>query len=58
MKVGCINALCEDLKLDRKDAMNFFREAGFKCIKDSKTKMISVSLSVPLTFPPPRRGKK
>mmetsp|Transcript_4860 Transcript_4860/g.5390 ORF Transcript_4860/g.5390 Transcript_4860/m.5390 type:complete len:562 (-) Transcript_4860:47-1732(-) len=57
MKVGSIEALCKDMELETKDAMNLYREAGCKCAKN-KAGMVSVSLSVPLAFPPPKRGKK
>jgi hypothetical protein len=57
MKCGSIDQLCKDMKLETKDAVLLFREAGCKCVKN-KVGMVSVSLSVPLTFPPPKRGKK
>lgn len=57
MKVGSINKVCEDIKLELKDAANFVREAGCKCTKGI-TGLLSVSLSVPLAFPPPKRSKK
>ncbi len=57
MKAGSIEQLCMDMKLETKDAVNFYREAGCKCVK-GKTGHTSVSLSVPLVFPPPKRGKK
>lgn len=57
MKVGSIDKLCQDMRLEVKDAMNLYREAGCTCIK-SKAGMVSVSLKVPLEFPPPKRGKK
>ena len=58
MKGGSIEKLCEDMRLETKDAMNLYREAGCTCIKNFKTGMVSVSLKVPLEFPPPKRGKK
>lgn len=57
MKVGSIDELCQDMSIETKDAMNLYREAGCKCVK-GKTGAVSVSLSVPLQFPPPKRGKK
>ena len=57
MKVGSIDKLCLDMSMETKDAMNLYREAGCKCVK-GKSGMVSVSLSVPLVFPPPKRGKK
>ena len=57
MKVSSINQLCRDIKLDEKEAMLFLREAGFT-VKKSGGGDIGVSLSVPLTFPPPKRGKR
>jgi hypothetical protein len=57
MKLPSINKLCEDIKLELREAMNFVREAGCKCAKD-KNGSLSVSLTVPLEFPPPKRGKK
>lgn len=57
MKVGSIEKICEDMRLEIKDAINLYREAGCTCIKN-KAGMVSVSLKVPLEFPPPKRGKK
>mmetsp|Transcript_3044 Transcript_3044/g.4438 ORF Transcript_3044/g.4438 Transcript_3044/m.4438 type:complete len:604 (+) Transcript_3044:147-1958(+) len=57
MKVGSIEKICDDLRLETKDAMSFYREAGCTCVKN-KVGMVSVSLKVPLVFPPPKRGKK
>lgn len=57
MKAGSIDDLCKDLSIEVKEAVNLYREAGCKCVK-SKSGMVSVSLSVPLIFPPPKRGKK
>jgi hypothetical protein len=57
MKCGSIDQLCTDMKVETKDAILLFREAGCKCVKN-KSGIVSVSLSVPLTFPPPKRGKK
>lgn len=57
MKIGSIEKICEDMRLEVKDAMNLYREAGCTCIKNS-TGIVSVSLKVPLVFPPPKRGKK
>lgn len=57
MKVGSIEKLCLDMSMETKEATALYREAGCKCVK-GKTGMISVSLSVPLSFPPPKRGKK
>jgi hypothetical protein len=56
IKAPSVNQLCKDLKLDEKQAMAVYREAGFTVKKNGVD--ISVSLSVPLTFPPPKRGKK
>ena len=57
MKIGSIQNLCEDLKLEVKDAISLYRQAGCVCSKNSKG-MVSVSLSVPLQFPPPKNSKK
>ena len=57
MKVSSINQLCRDMKLDEKEAMTVMREAGFT-VKKSGGGDVGVSLSVPLTFPPPKRGKR
>ena len=55
MKVRSIEKLCEDMIIDTKDAMSLYREAGCICIKKH---VISVRLSVPLTFPSPKIAKK
>lgn len=57
MKVSSINQLCKDLKLDGKEASLVLREAGF-VVKKSGAGDMGASLSVPLKFPPPKRGKK
>ena len=57
MKVASVNKLCDDIKLEIRDAITLGREAGCKCIKD-KSGILSISLSVPLEFPAPKRGKK
>eukprot|EP00970_Alexandrium_tamarense_P020161 scaffold14911_cov186-Alexandrium_tamarense.AAC.3 len=57
MAVSSINQLCKDMKLDDKKAALFLREAGF-VVKKNGVGDLGVSLSVPLTFPPPKRGKK
>jgi hypothetical protein len=56
MKATSINQLCKDMKMDEKNASAIYREAGFAVKKSGVD--IGVSLSVPLTFPPPKRGKK
>jgi hypothetical protein len=45
------------MKLDEKEAMLVLREAGFT-VKKSGGGDIGISLSVPLTFPAPKRGKR
>jgi len=61
MKVGNIRGLCNDLKLGVKVAAGFLREAGFECKSqvgksdDDEGLIMSVSLKVPLTFPPPKK---
>jgi hypothetical protein len=57
MKASCVNQLIKDIKIDEKRAMMIYREAGFT-VKKGSNGDIGVSLSVPLTFPPPKRGKK
>ena len=57
MKASTINQLIKDIKMDEKKAMLIYREAGFTVKKSGKGD-IGVSLSVPLTFPPPKRGKR
>jgi hypothetical protein len=57
MKASSVNRLCKDLKIDERRAMMIYREAGFTVKKGSQGD-IGVSLSLPLTFPPPKRGKK
>ena len=56
MKVPSMNQLCKDMKLDDKEASLVLREAGFVVTK-SRGGDICVSLSVPLKFPPPKRGR-
>ena len=56
MKVPSMNQLCKDMKLDDKEASLVLREAGF-VVKKSGGGDICVSLSVPLKFPPPKRGR-
>eukprot|EP00560_Eucampia_antarctica_P002371 CAMPEP_0197834994 /NCGR_PEP_ID=MMETSP1437-20131217/24396_1 /TAXON_ID=49252 ORGANISM="Eucampia antarctica, Strain CCMP1452" /NCGR_SAMPLE_ID=MMETSP1437 /ASSEMBLY_ACC=CAM_ASM_001096 /LENGTH=525 /DNA_ID=CAMNT_0043440095 /DNA_START=34 /DNA_END=1611 /DNA_ORIENTATION=+ len=57
MKVGSINTLCQDIKLEVTEAARLLVQAGCKC-KKSTTGMISTSLTVPLTFPKPKLLKK
>ncbi|KAL7531025.1 hypothetical protein ACHAXR_003810 [Thalassiosira sp. AJA248-18] len=57
MKVTSINQLCKDMKLDGKEATLVLRESGFVVKKNGAGNM-GVSLSVPLKFPPPKRGKR
>lgn len=58
MKVGSINSLCQDIKLEVTDAARLLLQAGFKCKKNSSNGIISTSLSVPLTFPKVKILKK
>ena len=60
MKVPSLNQLCKDIKLDVKDASLVLREAGFvvKSAGRSGGGNVGASLSVPLKFPPPKRGKR
>jgi len=57
MKVSSVNQLLKDIKLDEKRGAMIYREAGFT-VKKSGSGDVGVSLSVPLTFPPPKRGKR
>ena len=57
MKVASVNKLCDDIKLEIREAITIVREAGCKCAKD-KSGYVSVSLTVPLEFPLPKRGRK
>jgi hypothetical protein len=52
MKVGTIKPIVDILKMDLSEAANLLREAGFT------VKGASAALTVPLTFPPPKRGGK
>ena len=52
MKVGSITPIVEILKMDMSEASSLLREAGFT-MKGS-----SAALTVPLKFPPPKRGVK
>jgi hypothetical protein len=56
MKAGSIDQICMDMSIETKDAMTLYREAGCNCVR-GKTGMVSVSLSVPLQFPAPKRKK-
>jgi len=51
MKVGSINSLCQDIKMEVTEAARLLVQAGFKCKKSSSSGTISTSLVVPLTFP-------
>jgi len=57
MKVPSINQLCKDMKMDPKEASLVLREAGF-VVKKNGVGDIGASLSVPLKFPGPKRGKR
>lgn len=57
MKVPSINQLCKDMKLDAKEATLVLRAAGF-VVKKNGTGDVGASLTVPLTFPAPMRGKR
>lgn len=57
MKVASVNQLLKDIKLDEKRGVMIYREAGFT-VKKSGSGDVGVTLTVPLTFPPPRRGKR
>ncbi|KAL3808270.1 hypothetical protein ACHAXA_001412 [Cyclostephanos tholiformis] len=54
MSVPSINQLCRDMKLDAKEASLVLREAGFT-VKKNGSGDVGAILSVPLTFPPPKR---
>lgn len=54
MKIGSIKPVVDDLKMEMNQATNFLRGAGFT-IKKAGGK-VSVSLSIPLTFPAASRG--
>jgi len=55
MKVKNIKPLADDLKMDVKDAVRYFRNCGFT-VKTKKGAATSAVLEVPLTFPDPGRG--
>lgn len=57
MKVGNANVLAKDLTMEPRDLGSLAREAGC-ATKRSTTGATSVALTVPLTFPPPKRGRK
>lgn len=57
MRVTSLNQLCKEMKLDGKDASAVLREAGF-VVKKNGVGDFGASLSVPLKFPPPKRGKR
>jgi A49-like RNA polymerase I associated factor len=52
MKVGTIKPIVDILKMDMTEAAHLLREAGFT------VKGASAALTVPLTFPQPKRGSK
>ncbi|KAL3797503.1 hypothetical protein HJC23_009867 [Cyclotella cryptica] len=56
MKVSSINQLCKDIKIDHQKAVQIYRGAGFT-VKNAAG-AVGVHLSVPLTFPPPKKGGK
>jgi len=51
MKVASIEALCDDLRIGLKEAGSLYRMAGCR-VKKGKGGLTSVSLGVPLVFPP------
>lgn len=57
MKAPSINQFCKDMRMDPKEASLHLREAGF-VVKKNGVGDIGASLSVPLKFPPPKRGKR
>ena len=61
MKISDIMDVCDDIKVDAKKSVDLLKEAGFTCVpkKDKETKNISirVKLTVPLTFPPPKKKR-
>jgi hypothetical protein len=61
MKVGSINGIVKELKMELKEAATILREAGFTIKKKSAAggSVMSVSLSTPLIFPAPKTaGRK
>lgn len=56
MKVSSINQFCKDIKIDDHKAIQVYRGAGFT-VKNGADG-IGVHLTVPLTFPPPKKGGK
>lgn len=57
MTVSNITPLYKDLRVDPKKAAELLREAGF-LVKKNSAGDVGVKLTTPLTFPPPRRGKR
>ena len=55
MKVGSFRPVMDDIKLQVSEATNLLREAGCTVQRQGATN-ISAVLTVPLTFPPPKRG--
>ena len=55
MKVGTIQPVVEAMRIGQSTAATLLREAG--CTVQKQGGSYSVALKVPLTFPPPRRGR-
>jgi hypothetical protein len=56
MKTGNLKPIADDVKIELDQAANLLRAAGCT-VKSGKNHVMSVALTVPLTFPPPKRGR-
>ena len=56
MKVGSIKPVADDVRIELSEAANLLRLAGFT-VKSTGKNAMTAGLTVPLTFPPPRRGR-
>lgn len=56
MKTGNLKPITDDVKIELGEAANLLREAGCT-VKSAGNNVMSAALTVPLTFPPPKRGR-
>jgi hypothetical protein len=56
MKTGNLKPIADDVKIELGQAANLLRAAGCT-VKSGKNNVMSAALTVPLTFPPPKRGR-
>jgi hypothetical protein len=56
MKTGTLKPIADDAKIELVQAANLLRAAGCT-VTSGKNNVMSAALTVPLTFPPPKRGR-